>query len=167
MKSKLLLALALSAFVALASTTARAQADPRVPILSFEQFEPLTRLDDDTTYVINFWATWCAPCVAELPAFERLDSAMAGQPVRVVLVSLDFKSQYASRLLPFVNSKGLRARVLMLDAANPNSWIDKVSPQWSGALPATLIYNRHGRAFHERGFTYPELLEAFEQVHQP
>lgn len=93
----------------------------------------------DTVRVINFWATWCQPCVAELPAFEKITEEYAGRPVQVILVCTDFKRDVDTRVRPFVKKKKLRSRVVFMDESNPNKWIDSVSPEWSGAIPATLI----------------------------
>lgn len=93
----------------------------------------------DTVRVINFWATWCQPCVAELPAFEKITAEYAGRPVQVILVCTDFKRDVDTRVRPFVKKKKLRSRVVFMDESNPNKWIDSVSPEWSGAIPATLI----------------------------
>jgi thiol-disulfide isomerase/thioredoxin len=44
----------------------------------------------DTIYVVNFWATWCKPCVEELPIFDSLNLEVKGQAIKVLLVNLDF-----------------------------------------------------------------------------
>lgn len=111
----------------------------------FPDLEPLFHLRNDTTYVINFWATWCKPCVAELPWFEQLHKEMAGQPVKVVLVSMDFPKQFESKLLPFVQERQLKAQVIALADMDYNSWIDQVSTEWDGAIPFTLIYKNDHR----------------------
>ncbi len=108
----------------------------------FGQLEQLFRMDNDTTYVINFWATWCKPCIKELPYFEALNSQHKNEKVKVVLVSLDFPKQLESNLVPFVQKKQLRSKVVVLLDGKYNDWIDKVSPDWSGAIPATYIYKK-------------------------
>jgi len=75
----------------------------------------------------------------------------------VVLVSLDFAKNYESTLLQFIKKKGLKSEVLFLDDPNGNEWIDKVSTKWSGAIPATLIYNKNSREFYEQSFNYEQL----------
>jgi len=73
-----------------------------VPVYkTFDDFEPILHQDTDTTYVVNFWATWCGPCVKELPYFEALHKSYKNQPVKVVLVSLDFEKHIVRKLLPF------------------------------------------------------------------
>lgn len=111
----------------------------------------------DTTYVVNFWATWCAPCVKELPYFEQLDSNYADKKVEVILVSLDFPKKFDSNLIPFIKEKDLKSKVVALNDMDSNMWIPKISEDWSGAIPATLIFNKNRRHFYERTFTYDEL----------
>ncbi len=125
----------------------------------FEEVEPLFQQEDDATYVINFWATWCKPCVEEMPYFERLHDAFPEEEVKVVLVSLDFEQQLESKLIPFLEKNKLRSDVLVLLDGNFNSWIDKVSSDWTGAIPVTLVYNANGRSVHNNQFASYEELE--------
>jgi len=129
---------------------------------TFDELEAYAfdRTNTDSTYVINFWATWCAPCIKELPYFEELNEA---SNLEVTLVSIDFANQYEKRLLPFVKKKGLKSRVLHLADPKPNDWIDRVDPSWSGAIPATLLrYNGH-QLFLEQEFTSYEELQGVIQ----
>ena len=114
-----------------AATTAppAAAAPVEVQVLErFEQLEPYLRRSSDTLYVVNFWATWCKPCVAELPHFEELYEKYKDQKVKVLLVSLDFKNQVASRLAPFMRERNLQLRAhlsrhaaLLRDASGPDA----------------------------------------------
>ena len=112
-----------------------------IPIYEeFSQVEPFFHFNNDTTYVVNFWTTWCKPCVEELPYFEELTQAYKGQKVKVILVSLDFPRQFESKLAPFVAERQLQSTVIALADGRYNDWIDKVSTEWTGAIPATYIY---------------------------
>jgi thiol-disulfide isomerase/thioredoxin len=113
--------------------------------------------DSQNTLVINFWATWCAPCVKELPYFEQLNTNYQSKNVEVILVSLDFPKHIESKLIPFLKERGLRSEVVVLDDVDSNTWIPKVDQNWSGAIPATIIYNANERRFYERSFNYQEL----------
>lgn len=128
-----------------------------IPVVDFAGFEPLINKEDDKTYVINFWATWCKPCVEELPAFEDLNKEYADKGVEVVLVSLDFSEKIESHVIPFIEKHNLESEIVLLDDADSNTWIPKVSESWSGAIPATLIYNQNERKFYEGSFTYEKL----------
>lgn len=97
-----------------------------------------THASKDTLYVINFWATWCAPCVQELPEFNALQKRYANAPVKVVLVSLDFKENYP-KLPTFLQRKKITPEVVWLTDTNPNEFIPKIDNRWEGSIPATII----------------------------
>lgn len=127
-------------------------------VFDFDELQRyLEAKDDSKTYVVNFWATWCAPCVKELPYFEELNANYSAKDVEVILISLDFPKQIDSKLKPFLKKKGLTSEVVVLDDVDSNTWIPKVNENWSGAIPATLIYNKNKTAFYERSFDYQEL----------
>jgi thiol-disulfide isomerase/thioredoxin len=93
----------------------------------------------DTFYVVNFWATWCGPCVKELPEFEKLERQFAGRPVKVLMVSLDFKEAYPGKIVKFINRKKLKQEVVWLNETDANVFIPKIEKMWEGSIPATLL----------------------------
>ncbi len=117
----------------------------------------------DTIYVVNFWATWCKPCVKELPAFDSL-GANSAPAVKVLLVSLDFKEELAKKVNPFLTKNKVKTTCVLLDEVNGNDFINKISPRWSGAIPATLF--RHGDKvyFLEQQVDLKELRSGLKQV---
>ncbi|MDR6967804.1 thiol-disulfide isomerase/thioredoxin [Flavobacterium arsenatis] len=129
----------------------------------YNSLEYFLKKDNDTTYVINFWATWCVPCVEELPSFEKLNAEYRDKKVKVILVSLDISKQIESRLIPFMQKKKLQSKVVLLNDPDANAWIEKVDKNWSGAIPATIIYKKQNRKFYERSFTYEELEKEVNQ----
>lgn len=128
-----------------------------VKAYDFDKLEYFLKQKNDTTYVVNFWATWCVPCVEELPHFEELNAKYKKDKIKVMLVSLDMFKMVESRLLPFIKEKQLKSDVVYLRDPDQNTWLPKVDSTWSGALPATLIYNKDRRKFYEQSFTYAEL----------
>jgi len=133
-----------------------------IPYIKSDQITAWKNSNSDTVYVLNFWATWCAPCVAEIPDFVKLGQEYADKGVRVVLISTDFRRDVTKRLKPFVERKKLAGLVAFIDETTPNNWIDLVSPEWTGSIPATLIVSK-GRGFEqffEKQLHYAELEEA-------
>ena len=130
----------------------------KVPVYeNFDDFQGILHQNNDTTYVINFWATYCAPCIEEMSAFRKLEDHYKDQSVEIILTSLDFGNNVKERVRAFMKQHNVQSRVVILDDPDGNSWIGKVSDKWSGALPGTLIYNRNSREFYEKTFTYNEL----------
>lgn len=115
--------------------------------------------NNDTTYIINFWATWCAPCVKELPEFTELQNHFKDQKVKVVLVSFDFPDAYPAKLETYVEKKKIEPEVVWFSETNANEFIPKIDNDWSGALPGTMIINRKAKykLFLERTVTADEI----------
>ncbi len=134
-----------------------------VEVLNFKELEPLLHYNDDTVYVINFWATWCIPCVKELPFFQEVHDTYSSKNVKVVLVSLDFPEKLESKLIPFIKNRNLTPQVVLLDDPNENTWIPKIDESWSGAIPATLIYSKNERTFYEQSFTKELLFKEIDK----
>ena len=127
---------------------------------TFDQFQKDYLLDKskDTTYVINFWATWCRPCVKELPYFEKLNKEY--DSLQITLVSLDFEESIETGVIPLVKRLGIESEVVVLTDGNTSEWIDRVDSTWSGAIPATVIIKNGETYFLEKSFeTYEELHE--------
>ena len=125
----------------------------------FSDFEYLLQKNNDTTYVINFWATWCKPCVNELPEFEEINQHFKNRKFKMILVSLDFDTQLNSKVIPFMLDQNIQSEVVLLADTKQNDWIDKVNKEWSGSIPVTVIYNNDFYFFKEGSMSYDELNE--------
>ena len=126
-------------------------------IYDFDGLEPLLNKKDDQVHVVNFWATWCGPCIKELPYFETINKKYKAEGVDVLLVSLDFPSKYETQLKPYIKKNNLQSKVVAFDDINQNRWIPAIHENWSGAIPATIIYTKDKRQFYEKSFTLEEL----------
>jgi len=133
-----------------------------VDLLTLNQLYERVNHGHDTTFIINFWATWCVPCVKELPNFEKLNDEYKNENLKVLLVNLDYKSKLNSSVLPFLKKNGIKNEVFMLNEPDPEVYINRIDSSWSGALPATLILKDKKRKFFEKDFTYSELLSEYK-----
>ena len=131
--------------------------DQSIRVVDFNGLEPLLNRSGDSVYIINFWATWCVPCVKEMPDFQKVVEKYKDDKVSFLFVSVDLPSTVETRLIPFIQDHGITSRVILLDDPNSNAWIDKVDNSWSGSIPATLIYTSHTRGFYEKAFRFSEL----------
>lgn len=131
----------------------------QVKEVEFNQLKQYLHKNNDTLYVINFWATWCKPCVAELPHFKKINRNFRKDRVSVILVSLDFSKNLDSKVKPFVQKRKIKSRVFFLHQPRGDDWMTTLDPDWSGAIPATLFIKNGGnaRAFYEKEFQYQEL----------
>jgi thiol-disulfide isomerase/thioredoxin len=136
----------------------------QVKLLTLSELEQRVAKGKDTTYVINFWATWCGPCVAELPNFEKLNLLKSAKPLKIILVSLDFKSKLQTAVVPFVKKNKIKSSVYVINEPDQQAFIEKVDMKWSGAIPATLFINtkKNIRLFYEKEFTFNELNKVLE-----
>jgi len=127
----------------------------------FDDLAPIFDYQNDTTYIINFWATWCAPCIEELPYFETLNEELKDEKVKIILCSLDFPHQLEKKVVPFIEKKQLRSQVVVLLDGKYNDWIDKVSEEWTGAIPATYAYKGDQHLFFGEKFEDLQQLKDF------
>jgi thiol-disulfide isomerase/thioredoxin len=135
-----------------------------VSLLTVNQLDKRLSNGKDTVYLVNFWATWCAPCIEELPHFEKLTDTMRGKSMKVLLVSLDFKSKLETSVKPFVKKLKLNSEVFLINERSQQDYIDRIDKNWSGAIPATLVVNANlkYRKLIEKELTYNELLNLYK-----
>jgi thiol-disulfide isomerase/thioredoxin len=149
-------------FVAMAGSGAFGQASD---IVKIDQLNASIKSEKEKIQVINFWATWCGPCIKELPIFEQLNEARKDIRVRLVSLDLDLDPN-PDKVRNFAVRKKLKAEIVMLDERDPNSFIDKIDKSWSGALPATLVINNKNgkRKFVNRELKEGELDKLITEV---
>ncbi len=134
-------------------------------LIRLEQLQEAIRGEKDRIQVINFWATWCAPCLKEMPLFEKMNSERNDIRIRLVSLDLDLDPD-VEKVRNFVIRKKIKSEVIILDEQNPNSWIEKIDKGWSGALPATLVINNKNgkRKFVEGELHAGDIEKLIEEV---
>lgn len=163
-KDKFLIVLLSFLIVSLTLFSQKNKETDEVVVMDFSQLKPLLNLNNDTVYVFNFWATWCAPCVNEIPYFEALSQKYKYENVKVLMISLDFPNQMESRLIPFIKEKNMQNEIILLNDPDANRWIPQIDDDWTGAIPATLIYRQNKKLFFSKELTFESLSEAVEQL---
>lgn len=129
----------------------------QAPKWKYEDLKSYTLHYQETTLlVVNFWATWCRPCIEELPYFANIDSR---QEVKVLLVSIDFTEDAPEKVARFIDKKQIKQQVVVMDEMNFNEWMPRVSKEWSGSIPATWIIRTSDQNswFYEKSFNLVEL----------
>jgi thiol-disulfide isomerase/thioredoxin len=113
----------------------------------------------DHPVIVNFWATFCVPCVKEIPYFQRTVAHYKDQNVELVLVSLDLPDYYPEKIGDFVKKQGYTARILWLNETNADYFCPRVDPRWTGGIPCSLFINNktHYRRFFDRQLTEPQV----------
>lgn len=135
----------------------------KVELSFFEVFKKRYETKNDTLYVVNFWATWCKPCIEELPYFEQCNIEFKDRPVKIILTNLDFNSRVKSGVESFIEKKEIKSNVVHIMDTDPNLWINQVDTTWSGAIPATVIIKNGKKLFFKEGeMNYKELREKLE-----
>ncbi len=122
----------------------RSFAQERVPAYSAEDLARRVA-GKDTTYIVNFWATWCLPCIGELPQFAKLYDYYQGKPVKIIMVSCNLKEEYPDKLQEYIAEKNIRQEVVWLNDTDIIHYRPVIDDQWSGQIPSTIIFdNRKG-----------------------
>ena len=135
------------------------EVDDKIKVMNFSEFQPLLHHENDTVYVVNFWATWCGQCIKEIPYFEKLGEKYRDSKLKVIMISMDMPNQIDSKLIPFIEKNNMENDVILLDDPDFNNWIPIVNKEWTGAIPATLIYSKSFREFYAKELTFTELEE--------
>ncbi|MDQ6758160.1 MAG: TlpA family protein disulfide reductase [Bacteroidota bacterium] len=106
----------------------------------------VTKLQDyisksDSVLVINFWATFCKPCIEEIPYYQTIINKYKDQKVKLLLVSMDLKSEYPDKIKSFAIKSKYTNQIVWLNETNADYFCPKVDKAWMGGIPSTLFVN--------------------------
>ena len=122
----------------------------------------------DSVLIINFWATFCKPCVEEIPYLIKLAKKYKKEKASLYLVSLDLEDYYPEKIKKFVAKKKYAAKIAWLDESNADYFCPLIDASWSGGIPATLfINNKTGyKKFYEKQLSATEIEVAIKAALQ-
>lgn len=132
-----------------------------VKVINLKDFEVLLNRKSDSIYVYNFFATWCKPCVKELPHFIKFSKDSIHSYINITFINLDQPENVDDIVIPFLAKKKLTQTVYLLNNTNYALWMPRVDRRWGGSIPATLVINatNNKRAFMEGEINYKELMD--------
>jgi thiol-disulfide isomerase/thioredoxin len=117
--------------------------EPRVEAINEKKLNAVLQKNRDRVVLLNFWATWCEPCVAEFPELVRLANENLGR-VAVIAVSIDDDEEVHTKVIPFLQKQAVPFTSYIKKTKDDEAFINHVDPKWSGAIPATFIYRPDG-----------------------
>lgn len=136
-----------------------------VDTLKYEKLLNILSQKDDVVYVVNFWATWCKPCIEELPEFMEVNKEFnLNKNYKMILVSLDKASEFETSVKPFIKKNNIITDVYLLnDTKRANHWIPIFDKDWDGAIPTTFIYkNGEKLKFIDKQINKKELVKTLK-----
>ncbi|MCI0338300.1 MAG: redoxin domain-containing protein [Acidobacteria bacterium] len=140
--------------------------EPKIGLLKPVDFDKFKNAEKGNVLVINFWATWCGPCVAEFPELVAIDSKYRDKGVKMVAISADEVADIKSKVIPFVKEQKAMFNILVQDTEDPEEMMAVVDKNWQGTLPATFVYDKQGNLAYTRYGVIDRdlLLEAIEKA---
>ena len=120
----------------------------------------------DTPVIVNFWATYCVPCIKEIPYFQEVVKQYEEKGVKLLLVSLDFRESFPDKISSFADKRKFTSPIVWLDETDADYFCPKVDSTWSGVMPATLfINNKKGhRSFFEEEMSKEEFESEIRKI---
>lgn len=125
-------------------------AQNEIQVVKIEQLKKVYTHANDTTYIINFFATWCGPCMQEMPILNQFYEDNKNTSKKLIFVSLD-NAAYLKKLPTKLKKIGIKAPVYLLNESNDFSWLPYIDKRWQGSIPATMVVNgnKNVKAFFE------------------
>src|SRR5687767_84200 len=139
----------LSGFTASAQSRRKGAAKPRVSsahpvavkVIDLEALTAVLKREAARPLLVNFWATWCDPCREEFPDLVKIDADYRAKGLDFIIISLDDLAELKTEVPKFLRTMKAKMPSYLLNVSDPEPAIKMVDPQWSGALPATILYN--------------------------
>ena len=129
---------------------AAAQAEPKVGSLKPADFAKFKDSAKGKVLMLNFWATWCGPCVAEFPELVALDAKYRDKGMKLVGITADDAEDVQPKVIPFIKKHHVKFDIIRQDTDDPEAMINQITKDWNGVIPATFLYDKQGNLAYSR-----------------
>src|SRR5215470_9214114 len=147
--------------VKVSAKTTAAQSAPKIGTLKPADFNKFKDSARGKVLVLNFWATWCGPCVAEFPELVALDEKYRDKGVKLVGITADDPSDVQPKVIPFIKKQKVKFDIVLQDTDDPEQMMNQITKDWNGVIPATFVYDKQGNlAYSHFGIIDRDLLVA-------
>jgi thiol-disulfide isomerase/thioredoxin len=134
----------ISSFLIIVSCQKNIQIQNHIKPLDAKVFNEILDESKGSVLVVNVWATWCGPCIEEMPDLIKLADYYRDKNVKIIGISIDYIDEIESKISPFLNEQKLNFQVFVNNFENDEEFINYFNLEWSGAIPATFVYNKKG-----------------------
>jgi thiol-disulfide isomerase/thioredoxin len=110
----------------------------------------LTRTAGQKPLLVNFWATWCEPCIEEFPDLVKIDAEYKPRGLEFITISLDETEELNKGVPKFLGRVKSTMPAYLLDLEKQEEAFDIIDRDWPGALPFTLLYDGNGQVVFKR-----------------
>ena len=118
---------------------------PTVEPIDVKGIKHLVHIRNGKILFLNVWATWCQPCIEEFPDIVKLYNDYRNAGVDIAAISVDYPDEVDSKILPFLVSQHVPFKVYVANIKKDEDFINQLNPSWSGAVPATFIFDENGK----------------------
>jgi len=126
------------------AVTASAASPPAPLKVDAPAIKELVREQRGQVVLLNFWATWCPPCLVEFPEIVAIEKTYRDRGLAVISVSADAPKKIDSDLLPFLETHPPDFPIYIMQTDDRNEFMRLIDPEWNGDIPATFFIDREG-----------------------
>jgi thiol-disulfide isomerase/thioredoxin len=116
-----------------------------LPLSNTKDLEALRESNKGKVVLVNFWATWCVPCVKEFPEIVQLYKDYKKKDFKVIFISVDSPEEIDNKVKPFLNKKNVDFVTYYSNFDDVGDLINSFDKKWGGDIPATYIFNKSGK----------------------
>lgn len=140
-----------------------------VEVISLAALKEIIRHDSGKVVLVNAWATWCKPCMKEMPALVRIRKKLSAKPFELILVSADDTDLAPTAVRSALEKAGVAFRTYLMQDQGDEAFINGMNPEWGGTLPASFVYDRKGQQqeMFVGARTYEQFRDAIRKVLPP